>query len=76
MSESRNATIGNAPPELEHVHRVSRLVVAVAMIVVSLVGVAGPVWAGSYYSSYNPCPWDKPYQHTNAYGNTYCSAYP
>lgn len=55
---------------------VRMLVAALALIVVGLVGVAGPASAGGYYTSYNPCPYDKPYQHCNAYGDCYCSRYP
>jgi len=31
--------------------------------------------AGGCSTSYNPCPYDMPYQHCNVYGNCFCSAY-
>jgi hypothetical protein len=53
---------------------ISKLVVAVALVSVVGVGFSSPT--DVRYVHWFSCPSDRPYVHTDAFGNLYCSKYP
>ena len=54
-------------------HAITRLLIAAALASVVQFSLSSPTHA---YVHWWTCPTSTPYMHTNAFGDTYCSAYP